>query len=376
MAFQTKKIMPSKKISPKAQLIGMPWSFAALWNEIIRTFPERPLQKREHIWASELGGDPGTRYLKMHAHPYSNPPTERSRRKFIAGHLWEWIIQIILTVSGILTAKQVKNQMELPGLLRVSGKLDFIVGGNIDWEKAKAEIKKMQSMFFVNEGDIPPIVTYAMDRIVYKMEMMFTRVPIREYIFEFKSVSSFMSEKLEKTGLAMPHHILQGGHYLLADRSIAQAMLVYMCKDDCMAHEYIIEPDKALVKLYTEDIKMMTEYFRSSGKNYIKNIPPKSPEILFVEGSFTFIKNFFVEYSPYLTQLYGYKDFDNFKWKWQYRISGWNRVFKRCVREENITPANKAIIKDALTEFPMWDKYVQQAKKAAAFKKPDQNEDE
>lgn len=361
----------------KIKRLGMQWGFSELWNESLRSLPERPMVKREHIWASELSGDFTTRYLKMHAHPYTNPFNDRSRRKFIAGHIWEWIVGLILTMCGVLKAQQLRGEIQLPGLLMVSGKLDFIAGGEVDWEKAKAEVKRIQQMFALSVGEVPPIIFYAADRILARMEMMFTRVPLKKIVLECKSVSSFVSDLIEKTGKPRPGHDLQILHYILANpEETDEGMLLYINKDSCLCTQFEITPTSGIIKTYNNDVKQMTEYFRSSGRDYLKNIPTPEPEVNFVDGSYRFVKNYHAEYSPYLTMLYGYKDFDQFKNYWQSRLGSWNRVFKRVVTGENITPSNSIIIKEVVKVFPEWDLYVKKAKKANAFAKPEDNDDD
>jgi len=361
----------------KAQLIGMPWDFSSLMNEAISSLPERALVKRTHIWGSEIGGDYCSRYLRMHAHVMTNPPNDRARRKFISGHIFEWIVQLILTLTGVLKEKQLRGEVQLPGCLLVSGKLDFIAGGDVDWEKAKAEVQAIQKLFALSVGDMPPIVFHAIERVLFRMEQMFTRVPLKEYILECKSVSGFVSDLMEKTKKPRPRHPYQILHYLLANPKVTdEGMLVYVNKDSFLCHQFSVTASKDLMKGYKDDVKTMTAYINGSGKNYLKNMPPKAPEVLFYEDEFRFAKNTDVEYSNYLTYLYGYKDFDEFKWKWYYKVTAWNRVFKRMVKGDNLTPANKVIITDMQIHFPEVDKYVQQAKKSGAFQTPEENETE
>lgn len=364
--------MPSKKSA--AKLIGMPWDFASLFNEAIRCMPERVMIKRDYLWASEIGRDYTSLYLKLHAHPMSNPINDRSRRKFIMGHITEWIVGIILTLTGVLKSKQLRGEVTLPGMMRVSGKLDYIAGGLIDWEQAKAKVKETQSLFATSMDDMPPIIFHAVDRVLFRMEQMFTRVPLKEYIIEVKSCSSFISERLEKSKEPMLDHALQGFHYSLANDM--DTLLIYLCKDDAMCHQFEITKSKQLLKLYTDFVSKMTAYYNGSGKDYMKNMPPKAPEVEFHPGVFRFNKNSLVAYSNYLTMLYGYKDFDAFNWAWQRRLAGWNRVFKRVVKGENFTLANREIFTDMKKEFPDVDKYVSKAKAAGAFQKPEEEEEE
>jgi hypothetical protein len=366
--------MPENKKKSAAKLIGMPWDFASLFNEAIRTLPERPLMKRDYMYASEIGKDFATRYLKMHAHPMSNPPNDRSRQKFSMGHITEWIVGIILSVTGILKSKQMRGEVTLPGMLRVSGKMDFIAGGDIDWVAAKERVKEIRALFALSLDDMPPIIFHAVDRVFFRMEQMFTRVPLKEYIIEIKSCASFISKRLMDTQTPMPDHIMQAFHYTLANNM--DSLLIYICKDDSMCHQFEITKSKSLLKTYTDDVQKMTAYYNASGRNYLKNIPDKAPEVFFDLPSFTFLKNSQVAYSPYLTMLYGHKDFDEFKYKWQYKVTAWNRVMKRCIRDDNMTPANLTIIKEATKLFPEWDKYVTMAKKAGVFVKKQEDEDE
>lgn len=361
----------------KAKVLGMTFDFASLMNEAIRSLPERALTKRSHIWASEIGHSFVDRYLKMNGHIPTNPPNDRSRRKFISGHIFEWIIQLILTVCGILRQKQLRGEVQLPGCLMVSGKLDFIVGGEvIDWELARQELKTIQRLFALSLSEMPPIIEHSIERILFKMEQMFSRVPLKEVVLECKSVSGFVSDLIDKTGKPRQGHPLQTLHYLLANK-LDEGMLLYVNKDSFLCHQFTIHPSKDLLKTYKDDVKQMTEYYNNSGKNYLKNMPPKESEILFYDEECRFAKNNFVEYSPYLTMLYGYKDFDEFNEKWKKPIASWNRTFKRCVTGANMTPLNKQVIAEASKVFPLWDKYVAKAKASGIFDKPEQEgEDE
>lgn len=358
----------------KIKIIGHQWQFASLWNEALSSLPERPLVKRQHIWASELGGAKVDRYLKMMGHKMSNPPNDRSLRKFAAGHIWEWILGFVLTTTGILKARQLRGEVELPGLLKVSGKLDFIAGGPVDWEKAKADIKQMQQLFSASIGDMPPIIFHAADRIITNMQKKFGSNPLEEVIMEAKTVSSFMSEKIQKSGAPMVHHTLQNLHYVIANK--IPGLLAYVCKDDCIITEFSVLASKPLLKMYHDDVSEMTELIKGAGKNYLKNLPNKEEEVNFDSKVFRFEKNFYVEYSSYLKFLYNYDTPEQYRMKWQRSVSSWNRTFKRCVTGANMTDLNKKTIAEAKKMFPEWDVYVAKAKAAGAFQSSDENEED
>lgn len=365
----------------KPQLIGMPWEFDLLWNEALRSIPERPLQKRSHIWASEIGRDYCNRYLKMHAHPYSNPYGDRSKRKFSMGHIIEWIVSVVLTVTGILKSKQVHGIVEMKDCLRVTGKLDFVAGGEVDWEFAKAEVKRIHNLFQISIDEMPPIIMHAVNLIINRMESVFTRVPLREYIFECKSIGGRMADRLDSMPSPMQNHEMQVAHYLIAEKAakkvnhITEGLVVYISKDDAFCKQYVVELTNEVMKKYRDDVKQMTGYYNNSGSNYMKNLPPVPQELVFTPA-FTFVKNFELEYSPYLTMLYPqYKDFEAFKWRWENILKGWNSTFKRCVLDKKMTPLNLQRIKEATKVFPEWDKYVIKARKAGAFKKEEEDEE-
>lgn len=373
-----------------AKLIGMDWDFKSLFDEAVRTLPSRAMVKRDNIWASEMGGDAYSRYLKMWAHPMTNPPNERSNRKFIMGHITEWIVEMILSVTGILQAKQLRGEVQLPGLLKVTGRLDFIAGGNIDWVKGREQLEMIQKLFAVTVADMPPIIFHAITHIFNRMEKMFTLVPLREYILEVKSCSGMIMKLIQKSMQPRPRHKLQPFHYLLANKDVPAAKLLYFSKDDAIIEVFIIERTKELAKIYSDDVKMMTGYYNNSGKNYMKNLPPKEHEIIFEEDSFTFQKNMNVQYNNYLTMGWGYADFDAFEKQWAPVKAKYNRAFKRHVLEGTeqisktgkpsimkLTPANIDTIKEAKVLFPLWDKYIAKAKAAGVFDKPEQEgEDE
>lgn len=357
----------------KPKIIGHSWNFASIWNEALRSMPDKPLQKREHIWASELGGSFIDRYLKMHAIPYTNPPNDRSRRKFVAGHIWEWIIGLVLTMVGVLKQKQLRGEVEIPGLLRVTGKLDFVAGGVIDWERSRAKIREIQQLFAVCFDDMPPFILYAIDKVLASMERQYGNNPIKEMILENKAVSTPMFEKIEKSKRAIPHNVLQSYHYILANKTITEAKLNYVCKDDSIMQEFDIEHSRQLLGFYKADVQEMTVLFQvSNKKNPLKTMPPKEAEVLFDADVFRFEKNFRVEYSNYLEMLYGYKTPEEFRMKWASQVSNWNRVFKRCVSGAKMTDMNKQVLHEVTKKFPFWDDMVYKAKSKGVFLKEEE----
>ena len=115
----------------------MKLTFAQIWNDSLIT-QDRELKARDYCWGSELGKPMIDRYLAMTAHPYSNTPNTRSRRKFFAGNVWEFVSGLILAQLGVMQDKQ--QEVWTEGVLRVKGKLDYLLGGKPDYAKARAAI--------------------------------------------------------------------------------------------------------------------------------------------------------------------------------------------------------------------------------------------
>ena len=359
--------MPSK-----SKILGSSWDFSSLWNESLHTIPERVLVPRNYIYASELMGSYIERYLKMNGVVPSNPPNDRSLRKFSAGHVFEWIVGLVLTLTGVLKSRQLRGEYQLNGMLPVAGRLDFIAGGTVDWDAARKEVENIQKLFSVSMSDMPPIVFHAIEKVLASFEAQFKNNPLKEVVFECKSVSSFMSEKLERTNEPMPHHVMQVQHYLLCN-GLDEGMLFYVSKDDLLSYQFPVFNDKKTLELYAADVAQMTEYYNQgfNKKNPLKLAPPKDKEVLFDDMTFNFRSNYKVEYSNYLSFVYGYESPMSYRERWDKSVASWNRVFKRCVKRDKMTAANMEVIDDGKKIFPEWDTLVDIARKAGAFKKDD-----
>jgi hypothetical protein len=379
--------MPSSKKS-KTSIVGMPWSMSGVWNDTLDIPEERPFIARDYCYASELGGAFCDRYLKMYAVKMSNPPNTRSRRKFQAGNMWEWVMGMVLISAGMLKKKQIRVEAKFPKLLRVSGRLDFVVGAPDNWDEAKANIQKVKDGLDLLGLDLPPFFFRAIDKFVDKYKGM----KIADAIVETKSLSSFMMEKVQKTEQPLYHHSLQNFHYVHGnDLGVTFGKLFYVSKDDCLMQEFDIHNSERLLQVYKNDIKTMTKYYNAGfdKRNPKKLMPPLEPLVLFEEGVWKFSKNWNVEYSNYLEYLYGYATPEAYRMAWQYKVNSWNRVIKRAVLEGTsikregkpdlimkLTDKNFEAIADVKKYFPQWDKYVAKAKAAGAFQKPEEGEDD
>ena len=307
---------------------NMNWSFAGLWNESLERNKERELKARDVIWASELGGALIDRYLKMKAIKPTNPPNPRSLRKFEAGNIWEAIIGYVLTRAGLLKTKQDWLSYQYDGLLKVTGKLDFIAGGMPDYEKAT---KTIQSEF----NWLPPFISEATINIVTKLKEQFPE-GLKDIILEIKSCSSFMFEKFEKTEKAQPQHNLQTFHYLKAG-DMPEAHIVYVSKDDARLIEFGVYNPSLVEQDYKKDIETMTNYVKTNTE------PPKEKPIGFDDK---FYANWKIGYSQYLTRLYDLKDQKEFDDKYKPIAERWNRVIERIKDKKELTANNQEAIKE------------------------------
>jgi hypothetical protein len=326
------------------------WSFAQVWNDSFENFEERPLNPRDYMYASELGYGYPDRFLRMKATRMTNPPNARSRRKFQAGNIWEWIIEFVLRRAGILRQQQVRSKVELPGCIPVSGRCDFVAGGAVDWERAEYEIKHM---------GLPEVIYHATEKIVGHLKARYEGRYLQETILESKAVSTYVMDMIESKKQPQFHNALQTFHYVFAGQYAGK--IIYVCKDDCRLEEFDIVNEEGLMQVYKQDIQEFSAYWLAG------EMPPLEPHVIFEEGHFRFNKNFKVEWSQYLTLLYGFKTPDAFRERYAPLVSRFNRVFNRCVNGDNLTKDNKAIIEEIKQAgFTAFDEYVERAKIAKA----------
>lgn len=312
---------------------NLKWSMTQTWNESLEQYEERPLSPRNHIWASELGGSFLDRFLKMKAVVGTNPPNARSLRKFEAGRFFEWIAGRVLNRAGILRESQTWVSYQYPDLLKVTGKTDFIAGGKIDWDKSLQTVHRMQ---------LPEFFGKATDNIIKFFKEKYPE-GLADVVIEIKSASNFMMERYEKCG-ANPNHKLQLFHYLKA-LNFEEGHICYICKDDLRMLEVGVMNPSGIEDYYKKDIETMTEVSNKGEE------PPKEPEIVFEYGRFS--TNWKVEYSNYLTKLYGYKTPDEYREAHKKKIAQWNRTVSRVAKGSKMTDLNLKTLEEIKKEFDL-----------------------
>jgi len=309
----------------------MIWTISKIWNESIEQRDERPIAARNRLWASELGKSDIDLYYKLLGEKPSNPFDSRAFRKFEAGNLFEWIVKMVLIRCGIYQESQkwIGYKMD-NNSLEVSGKLDHLAGGKPDYEKAEKEIANMM---------LPELFTKATTNILEYFKKEYPDGLPQQGI-EVKSTSSFGIEKVYATNEAMQGHDLQAFHY--AYNAKLPFILLYICRDDLRMADLPILPDnQKLLEKYQAKIKSISEYYNQ------KKEPPKEPEIIFDSKLERFSKNFNIEYSGYLTRLYGYQTPNEYDEKIGPKVESWNRVITRIKDKKEMTDNNK----EKLTEI-------------------------
>ena len=325
----------------------MKWSLYQIWNKSLEEGrASKPMLPRQKIWASEMGGSQVDRFLKMTGVPPSNPPNPRSLRKFEAGNIWEAIVGYVLQRAGILQQRQEWLQHQYPGLLPVSGKLDFIAGGKPDYNQAVLVVAKEFNW-------LPEFITRATVNIINSIQEQYPD-GLEDIVLEIKSCSSFMFERFEKTNTPSQGHKLQLFHYLKC-KNMKEGHVVYISKDDARMLEMPIYNPSPVEDDYIANIKQMTEYINKNER------PPLEQPITLEGGSFSV--NWKISYSSYLTMLYGLKDQKAFDDKYKPLVTRWNRVLSRVAEGKEMTDNNKEAIKEMNDRGFNSDQVIDQLKK-------------
>lgn len=288
------------------------WSLAKIWNEVALK-PDRPLVKRDYVYASEIGGPMIDRFLKMKAVPYTNPPNDRSRRKFLCGNLFEYMVKQILIASGVYERDEVKCDTEpYKDTLGVHGRMDFkTIEGYIDVARAFDRLNTLSL----------PAETLPIGKAIIES---LDGVNLKGKILELKSVSSFAMDRVEAMHKPIGHHTLQAFHYQRGAGMPAE--ICYCCRDDLRMQQFKVKEEES-EPLYRKDLVTITEYFRKNKK------PPLELPIKFDPILCKFSKNFGIEWSPYLTILYGFATPEEYRNSVNH-VEKWNRVLARYALAE------------------------------------------
>lgn len=317
--------MPEEEIGEKST----DWSFTSVWNKSLEQPDAREVIPRDHLWASDLGKPMADVYLKLLGTAPTNPPNERSLRKFEAGNLWEWIMKMVLMRAGILVATQERVSYKLEGMLEVTGKIDFVAGGNPDWEHAKNDLEHLM---------LPEKTLKAMEDILQYLQTAYPN-GLEERNFELKSCASFMMNSLEINPVPLQIHRMQA--YLYTKGKQKRTDIAYICRDDCRMMEFPILADnekcETELKAYVEKI---------SGYYFRREMPPLDKFVDFNDDMGKFSLNRAISWSPYLTLLYKLKDQAEFDERYKSIAPRWNRVIKRAKNGDKMTAKNEEVLEE------------------------------
>ena len=334
------------------------FSLESIWNGVVSERSEREMKPRDYIYAGELGGALIDTWLKMKGVEPSNQPNARSLRKFFAGDVWEDVTKIVLAASGVLLRTQERLEYQYPGLCAVHGRLDHYAGGIPSAKRVEKYFGGMRDLEEELYQDTETGVT-SLERITSRIaEMLAAKYPdgFEKIILEIKSSSTFMFEARLRRNQPDPHHALQLFHYLKS-KGDQLGCIEYVNRDDALIKEFYIQRDNQdLEKEYKSRIEEISSYYQSN------QAPPKEIEVSFNQDSMKFEKNWKIEYSNYLTMLYGFSEPESYREKWDKTIASFNRTFKRVVDGANMTKLNLEVISEARATFPKFDDYVDMAK--------------
>lgn len=314
---------------------GKDWSLMKVWNDslIEKAAEIKPAEPRERMFASELGRSDIDIWMKLKGIQPSNNPDERAHRKFIAGDLTEWFIRLVLVKVGIYKGTQLPVKITLPDCIEVSGRLDFIAGGIPDFNQGQEAIDAL-----IEELMLPPFFKTLSDNIIQYFR---TNYPngLKEKVLEVKSLAVHGFNRVEKTGKAIGGHDLQTFHY--AHGLQKEAAICYISRDDWRMYEIPVMPnDQRLLAKYKEKVERVSGFYKRDEK------PNQEPLYVFEEETLRFSTNFNVQYSNYLTMLYGFEHPEEYKDAVGKRVASWNRVLGRVAKGDKMTPKNLEALED------------------------------
>jgi len=243
------------------------FSFAQVWNKAFETENQRKLVARNYIYASELGGSVYDTVQKMRGIPSTTPPNGRSLRKFQAGNTFEFIVKMALMQLGLYKESQERVLSAQSNLLSVSGRLDFEVGGAINFNDLHELKKSLQlgdgleyALFSISKG-------FSEWYKEYQNEHGDIEMP--NEIWELKTCSSMIFDMIEREKKAKDQHENQIYHYVFNHHTIRNGRIIYLCKDDMRMQEFCVSAaDERIKRQYFNAIEAITNTY-----NEYKDVP-------------------------------------------------------------------------------------------------------
>lgn len=331
-----------------------------VWNETIVS-KDKPLVKRDYIFASELGKSDIDVWLAMNGTTQTNQPDARSRRKFDMGNITEGLVQSVFRRLGLvveLTPDEKRIFTELPNLCPVSGRFDLLINGT----KTIEDLKQIKATTEIQLGKLiydDPLTRHELEKTILMAEKYINQgktISFFNQLGEVKSMSLMAFNGIEESNEPYESHALQLAYYTRYNKKYnnKNGSLLCVCKDDARIKEFYISGAKndRYQKKLMESWKKKSEYYKS------KKRPPLEPLIVTENGRFSM--NFNVAYSSYLTLLYGFQHSEEYREAFSGKISSWNRVLKRIADDEKMTKGNLEYIEEMKKEGYDVDKLVYQ----------------
>ena len=339
------------------------WSLFGIWNKALEEREDRgPMKPRDRIWASELGGAMIDRYLRMKGIPATNPPNMRSLRKFDMGNFFEMFLRVLLKKADVFRDAQEYVVHQYPGLLPVTGRLDYLAGGKPDWNKARAYIDDWAKMTGETVDEVTgrtPRWLEISNNFLAAMEEAYKDKPLKDIIIEAKTCAMMSFERYKSTNKPNPHHVLQLFHYLIG-KGYPEGHIFYLSKDDGQAIEFGVFNPSGVEEFYKNDIETMTYYYNNNIQ------PDPEPQVLFDPDRGTFQRNWKVEYSGYLFHLYGFETPMEYREAWDAKVRRMNGLITRIAEEKPLTKMNLETMGFVKDYFPNFDELVVIAKNLKA----------
>lgn len=306
------------------------WTLESLWNESLDAAPEWTYEARKRLWASELYKSDVDLFLLLNGTQPTNPPDYRAKRKMETGKMVERNITSVMRRCGILKSTQDRIVFDQEGLLPVTGKLDFLAGGQVNEEQITLMLQEMEEDDAFGR------------RLVSNIREKFAGRVLKQKVIELKSLSLHAFNKVLATGKPLRGHGVQAYHY--SRNGKVEAAIAYVCRDDSRMYWIPIPTyDETLEKIYIDKIRRVTEAIESGIQ------PEIAPLVLYDEELGKFETNFQVQYSAYLTMLYGFQHPEEYggpKGTVSKKVKSWNSVLKRIRDGKDMTKNNLEKIKE------------------------------
>jgi len=199
----------------------------------------------------------------------------------------------------------------------------------------------------IKEHGLPDILHGIAQRAIDKWHGL----NLERKILEIKSVSMYAYDYVEKRRRPIDGHAGQAYHYQRNNKEGLKADIVYVSKDTTLLSQFAL-PMEHMEEAYMKDIAIKTYFYEQRNKKDFS--PPLDKHLDFDPSIGKFSKNLKVEYSPYLTMLYGFKNPDDYRRNVQPTVLRWNNVLTRYAKVEaggltntgkemKITPQNKEV---------------------------------